>query len=383
MAVVSYGCGRSCNGEKQRPPGKKLETPIAAALFVTNNGSDTLTILDKNTGSRTDVSVDIDRDAHEAPHHLAIDPRTRSAFVALSFPAAPNKAAKKDRHAAHGKGENAGKIVRLSLDTLTIEESGEVDENPGDIVLSHDGRTAVVTHFDLGRAFRGAMAGGNPSSMMASIQLWDTKPLKLREARNLCVAPHGIAITNDDALAIVACYGSDELAIVDMRTLATSRYPLGPSPGLLGAPKYGPYSATLSPDGQGVLVAEQEGQALRVFELATRRFADGSRMMLGARAMLPAYIDAKEAIVPLQAPDGVVRVDLKAQTIAARRVFADGECKSPHVVALDAAGRAFLVCEGDHVAPGSIIELDKQTLASIHVWPVGVYPDGIAFGDDH
>ena len=355
-------------------------------MFVTNNGSDSLTIIDKNTGFRTDVSVDIDQEAHEAPHHLAIDPKTRSAFVALSFPAAPSKTAKKDRHAAHGKGENTGKLVRLSLDTLTIEESGEVDENPGDVVLSPDGRTVLVTHFDLGRAFRGAMAGGNPSTMMASLQLWDAKPLKLREARNLCVAPHGIAVTSDSALAIVACYGSDELAIVDLRTLATSRYPLGPSPGLLGAPKYGPYAAALSPDGLFVLVAEQEGQALRIFDLGARRFVEGSRIMLGARAMMPAYLDATEALVPLQAPDGIVRVNLKDQAIAARRSFsgsATDDCKSPHVAALDTGGRAFLVCEGDHLSPGSVLELDRKTLATVHAWPVGVYPDGIAFGDGH
>ena len=385
IALVSYGCGRTCNGDTPRPVGKKLETPLPAALFVTNNGSDSVTIIDKNTGLRTDVSVDIDNAAHEAPHHLAVDVPSRSVYVALSFPAPagkpPKPNAKKDRHAAHGKGENLGKLVRLSLDTLTIEESGEVDENPGDVILSHDARTILVTHFDLGRAFRGAMAGGNPSAMMASLQLWDPNPLKLRDSRNLCVAPHGIAITNDDNLAIVACYGSDELAIVDLHSLATARYPLGPSPGLLGAPKYGPYSATLSPDGASVLVAEQEGQALRVFDLPGRHFVEGARIPLGARAMIPVYLDANEVVVPLQATDGIVRVHLQDQSIASRRAFTGPECKAPHVAACDAGGRLFLVCEGDHVSPGSVLELDRKTLATLHAWPVGIFPDGIAFGD--
>lgn len=352
--------------------------PLESAVFVTNNGSDSLTIFDKNGSARTEVNLDIDSEAHEAPHHVAVDPKARKAYVALSFPAEPGKT--KDRHAAHGKGENRGKLVRLSLDTLTIEESGEVDENPGDVVLSHDGTKVVVTHFDLGRAFRGAMNGANPSTMMASLQIWDAKPLGLRHARNLCVAPHGIAISKDDALAVVACYGSDELAIIDLRSFATERYPLGPSPGLLGAPKYGPYSATLSPNGIFVLVAEQEGQGLRVFDLRARKFVEGSRMPLGARAMIGVYLTDDVVVVPLQAPDGIVKVNLAGQTLLARRAFAGNECKSPHVTARDAKGRLFLVCEGDHQSPGSVLELDDK-LGTLHSWTVGVYPDGISFGE--
>ena len=35
----------------------------------------------------------------------------------------------------------------------------------------------------------------------------------------------------------------------------------------------------------------------------------------------------------------------------------------------------------DHVASGSVIELDAQSLAVRRRWVVGVYPDGIDFGD--
>jgi hypothetical protein len=44
--------------------------------------------------------------------------------------------------------------------------------------------------------------------------------------------------------------------------------------------------------------------------------------------------------------------------------------------------RAFVVCEGDHVRAGSVIEIDPQSLEIRRRWEVGVYPDGLAFGDE-
>jgi hypothetical protein len=42
----------------------------------------------------------------------------------------------------------------------------------------------------------------------------------------------------------------------------------------------------------------------------------------------------------------------------------------------------YIVCEGDHAGPGKVIEVDPGTLEVVRSWTVGVYPDGIAFGDD-
>jgi len=40
-----------------------------------------------------------------------------------------------------------------------------------------------------------------------------------------------------------------------------------------------------------------------------------------------------------------------------------------------------MVCEGDHTGPGSVLEIDPDSLATKKRWTVGVYPDGIDFGD--
>ena len=228
------------------------------------------------------------------------------------------------------------------------------------------------------------MDGKPTNEMFATLQVWDARSFERIASRPLCVAPHGVATTADGKTALVACYGSDEIALVDSTspTLATARYPLGSSPGVPGAPRYGPYAVTLDPAGLRAVVANLEGAGLRVFDMATKRFVPELDVSLGARAFMPAFVDAHEVIVPLQAPDGLVRVDVDKGTIVAQAAFEQSVCKNPHVVRVAHDHRVYVVCEGDHAAPGAVVEVDPVTLATKRRWQVGVYPDGLAFGDD-
>jgi DNA-binding beta-propeller fold protein YncE len=193
-----------------------------------------------------------------------------------------------------------------------------------------------------------------------------------------------MAITKDDATAFVACYGSDELAVVDLRAdaLSVSRIPLGAQQGVPGVPTYGPYSVTLSPDDSRAIVADLEGQDIRVFDVKTRELPDSGHIAVGARAMMPAFANASTILLPTQSPDGLVRIALDAPKVEKRRAFTKAECGLPHVVRIAKDGRTYLVCEGDHTANGTILELDPVTLETKKSWAVGVYPDGIAFGDE-
>ncbi len=228
-----------------------------------------------------------------------------------------------------------------------------------------------------------AAAGGATSKMFASLQLWDASAMTLVASRPLCVAPHGVVTTRDDKTAFVACYGSDELAVVDLTqpSLPTARYPLGASPGAPGVPTYGPYSATLSPDEKTVVVASLEGMDLRVFDRAKRQFDNDRTVPLGARAFMPAFVDARSIVVPLQGPDGIVRVDLETGKVTARVATAE-TCRAPHVARAASDGRLYVVCEGDHVTAGSVLQVDPSTLATVKRWRTGVYPDAVGFGDE-
>lgn len=342
--------------------------------YVTDSGSDSISVIERDGAGVTTVPVDVDPHAHEAPHHLAIDPESGVAFVALSFPPAPGKGP----HGSHGSGAVKGRLARVALDRVAVTSAVDVDENPGDVILTHDKRRVLVTHFDMKRAMDVAARGGaSPADMFAKLLVIDARTFDLVAARSLCTAPHGIATTRDGRTAFVACYGSDELAVVDLRDrdLATSRVPLGAAPGVPGVPRYGPYSATLSPDERSVVVATLEGHDVRVFDRASRAFV--RTVSLDAKAFMPAFVDDATLVVPTQAPDGLARVDL-AGAIQARVTLPKSDCTLPHVVRVASDGRIYLVCEGDHVGPGTVLEIDRD----LHVkkrWRVGVAPDGIDF----
>lgn len=350
---------------------------VARAAYVTDNGSDEISVIDRDSEAVVSRPVDIDPTAHEAPHHLAVDPRAKRLFVALAFPPPPDDNA--GPHASHGNATTSGKLARLELGTLAVQATVDVDENPGDVVLTHDASKVIVTHFDMKRAMLAAAAGKPPNAMFATLQVWDATTMKKLGSRAICVAPHGVAVTKDDKTAIVACYGSDEIAFVDLASpqLPTSRFVLGATEGLLGAPKYGPYSAEISPDGSTVLVGDLESKDVRFFDMKTHKF--GSPVDLSARAMIGAWLGSASVVVPLQGPDGVVRID--GSTIAKRVAFTKDQCEAPHVAKVASDGRVFVVCEGDHVHPGAVVEIDASTLAIKKRWVVGIYPDGIDFGN--
>lgn len=384
--VALSGCSscKKARADKAGPltPGATITIPRERAAYVTNNGSDTISVIDRDGDTVVTVPVDLDPDAREAPHHLAIDPARKTAFVALAFP--PEPAKKKDPHASHGKASDVGQVARLDLETLAVLEAVDVDENPGDIILTNDRSRILVTHFDMKRAMDVAAKGAaSPATMFARLVVLDAKTMKTLGARPICTAPHGMVTTRDDRTAFIACYGSDELAIVDLSAegFPSTRVPLGASPGVPGVPRYGPYSVALSPDEKIVLVADLEGQDVRVFDRAAKAFVPERTVPLAAKAFMPAFLDDTTVLVPTQAPDGLVRVDLRESRVTGRATLTKRECTLPHAVKVAKDGRVYLVCEGDHKGPGSVLEIDRDTLATKKRWEVGVYPDGIDFGD--
>jgi len=385
LLLAGGGCKRKPEGPGQKAhltAGALVPTPRARAIYVTNNGSDSLSVIDRDGDTVTTVSVDFDPDGREAPHHLALTNDGEEIFVALAFPpeGAPKK--KKDPHGGHGGSEEHGQLARLSASRLAVLETREVDENPGDVVLTHDGTRALVTHYDMKRAMTVAAQGNaSPSTMFARMLVWDTKTFAKVGERPICVAPHGTAVLPDDSAAIVACYGSDELVVVDLTkpSLPVARYPLGNAQGVPGVPRYGPYSVALVPGTSHVLVANLEGKDVRTFDLTARAFEATRTVVLGAKAFMPAAKSATVAYVPLQAPDSLAKIDPATGKILAQVVKSPDECRSPHAFALEGE-RVFVVCEGDHKGPGTVLEVDAETLATKRRWTVGVYPDGLAFG---
>lgn len=351
--------------------------PEGGAGIVTDSLSDTLSLIDLSTGKLFDRRpvgrnpVDID-----GPHHVAISLERGEAFIALSYPVYGDSGP----HAGHGGSRRLGWVQRLSLKDLSLIGEARVEPNPGDIVLSADGRRVVVSHFDLERA---VAAEGDIELARASLAVFDADRLKLPSSGTArfipsCVAPHGMSLTKPDgARAFVACYGEDRLALVDLDADGeVELFDVGPGASF-GAPSYGPYVAALSPDQSYVVVSNLVSKDLRFFDVATKSFDFDRTLQVQGVPMFPAFVaGGTELLLPVQTPDGIVRYDLATGEQLASRAFVGDECRFPHSVEVHGE-QAFVVCEGDKASPGKVVRLEADLSISADA-EVGVFPDAMA-----
>jgi YVTN family beta-propeller protein len=360
---------------------KPLTIPAGGALFTTNSYSDSVSVLDAITGD-TLGTYPVGRDpvTLDGPHHVVVSPLGDAVYVALSYPPANTG---DGPHAAHGSSTRAGYAQKLDINDMHIMGQERVDNNPGEIVISGDGKHVITSHFDLKRAL------ANPTNIdaaRATIAVMDTSTMELTNSPAplripTCVAPHGAVLSQPDgATAYVACYGEDVVAIVDTVKGTVNRVPVAAGVSGFGNPQYGPYSASMSPAGDLVAIGDTASKDVRFLDTATAMMVPARTLpMLGA-PYFPAWsADGKTLVVPMQAPDAIVVVDLDTKAELLYRGFTGDECISPHVVTRMEDGSYALVCEGDHEAPGKVIWLDPLTLATKHSTNVGVYPDALAF----
>lgn len=351
--------------------------PKGGAALVTNSYADTVSVVDLALGApfltrpvgRNPVDLD-------GPHHVAVDPAGKFAFTALSYP----RVNASGPHAAHGSASIPGYVQKLSLTDLSIVGSVRIENNPGDIVMSSDGKRIVVSHFDLERAVenpndiekaRASLAVVDPEGIAPS---GSTKPTFIR----VCVAPHGVVLEAGTSRAFVACYGEDSLAIIDLDqpTGVIERVPVGANVSGFGSPKYGPYALSFDTAGGRVAVSSTQSKDLRFFDVASKAFDEAATVTLVGAPFFTAWsADDQTLFVPTQDPDALVAVRFDA-TEPKAITFDSTTCIKPHVVTRVGAA-LYLVCEGDHASAGSLVVLDEALVVQSST-PLGVYPDAFA-----
>jgi len=341
--------------------------------IVTNNLSDSISLVDlSNNKVVATVPVDLDPVAIDGPHHAVVDPSGEFIYTPFAY---PREGLVSGPHAEHGASAVPGILVKLRANDLSRVGTLTVENNPGDIAMTPDGSRVIVSHFDLLRALEGIKAKKPLADLRAPIVIVDTGTMSRVAAPAPCVASHGIAISNDGKTAYLACYGEDAVGVVDiMNPNNVELIPLGAALSTPPDVTFGPYFVTLT--GSSVLVSETEGKSLRLIDLATKKTT--VRTPLGGAVFGPAATkDGARWIVPVQSPDQLVAVDA-ALAVQKTRPFTADECIKPHQVARHGE-RFLLVCEGDHVKPGKVLEIDPATLDTVRTFDVGVYPDVIAF----
>jgi hypothetical protein len=363
--------------------------PDGGLGIVSNNGSDTLSILDLAAASTIGrVRVGIDPIANDGPHHVAVDPIAGHVFVALAY---PPPGLPSGPHAGHGTSTQPGWVQMLALDDFHEIARTPIATNPGDIILTPDRHRVIVTHFDLQRAIDALRNGRPMTDAYASLWVLDATDLHRIASPDICIAPHGAMVTADSTRVLVACAGQDSLAIVhlDDPGLRTELIPVGPSPSVVPNQAYGPYSVLITQDQQYALVGDLEGKDIRIFNLATNRFESQHAIMTRAATYFGAESnDGTMLYFPTQSPDQIVRVRRADWTIDRAQSLPGAQCQLPHEISRGPDGRFYLVCEtrqnadgspGTRTQPSHVVTFDPDTLGITNVFPVDAYPDRIVF----
>lgn len=350
--------------------------PKSSLAVVTNSASDTISLLDLAANAVVATApIDLDPLANDGPHHAAVDAAGEYLYAPLAYPA---PAGDLGPHAQHGASQIPGVLVKLRVrDLARVGEVG-VESNPGDVLLTPDGARVVVTHFDLARAINGLGIGRPLAELRSPVVIVDAATMTKIASPAPCVAAHGMATSADGKRLYLACYGEDAIAVLDLDapTAPAELWPLGPTPSVPPDVAFGPYFVTLTPAGDALVVSETEGKSLNVVELATKK--SRARVPLDGAVFGPAAsADGATWIVPVQGQDRLVAVDAATWTVTKSRPYTKAECEKPHQVVRHGA-RWFVVCEGDHVAPGRVLEVDPGTLETLRAFEVGAYPDVFA-----
>ncbi len=354
--------------------------PESAGL-VTNSLSDTLSVLD--LGSMEVLAtrpvgrnpVDID-----GPHHVAVDEVDGHAYIALSYPASQTVLGP---HGTHGSSISYGWVQKLRLDDLSVVSQLRVKPNPGDILMSPDRKFIVVSHFDLQRAI------DHPDDLgkaRASVAVIDRATFGEPGAKPVfvttCVAAHGMVFGPGGEL-YVACYGEDTVAVLDLtqEDLVPTFLELGDGAGTFGAPNYGPYALTLSPDGSWLVVSNTVSNDLRFIDTTTGLVDSSRTLFTNAAPFFPTFANNGDTLaVVTQQPDTLRLVDMAGELDDEVKTFLGDECPLPHVVTtetrLSGDEEFVVVCEGDKKSNGRVVRLSKG-LEILGAVEVGVYPDAI------
>lgn len=369
---------------------------LSGRLVSTNNGDDTLTVIDPVARIVLGrVPVGLNPVELEGPHHLAADPLGAAVYVNLSEAVTGSGSGP---HGAHGTGEVPGYALKLEPVGGRMLGFTRVDPNPGDNVLTPDGATLAVTHYDLLK-WQQAVTAGDIRLADSNLVLVDTAAMEVSARVPLCPLAHGARLSADGRTLFASC-ATDELAEVRLseRPLAVRRTLLPGRSEQLACSRC-PYAVSVAPDGMvwvsslGPRNGSSGGGGVDVYDPAAQRFDPARSVTLCGRALFAAFGRVPgsagdfRVYVPEQGcagfPADAVRVYQPggpgvAPTEVAQIPLSLSQCLNAHMLTISDDGRtAQLICEGDHRGAGSIVFLNLETSTVVSTATIGVFPDGL------
>lgn len=386
-ALVSTGCGQAV----KFPANGNWPAPVVPAFVhqarfaVTDNLSDQLSYVDPTTPRLLgNVPVGDNPVELEGPHHLAASADGRFIYYNLSN-YVPGTGS--GPHGSHGNGSVPGSLVKLDAATQQKVAEVLVDRSPGDVVLSTDGKTAYVSHYDLLRLQAALVSGmGLPESAYSAVAVVDTDTMTRLSLTPVCPTAHGEGLSADGRTLYVTCANSDQLAVVDVTDRAhpsvTARVAVGPTPGTLDIPSYSPYALTVSPSDGTVWVSNNKSGDVRVFDPGTMQMVGSKTVALNGVAMFGAFLpDGRTVYVPHQGSNDQLHA-IDTQSLVARALpLPTSACLNAHAFVLGPDRvHGLVVCEGDHrTRPGSIVWINVLAFSVDGFVNVGMFSDGAAY----
>ncbi|MFP2909696.1 YncE family protein [Pyxidicoccus sp. 3LFB2] len=354
-------------------------------ILITNSLDDTLSLIELDTVGTPGfkelarVPVGLNPVELEGPHHTAVAPDGAFYYVGISnyVPGGGS-----GPHGTHGSGSEDGYCLKLDARDNRLVGSVRVDPNPGDVIVSRDGRTLYQTHFDTLKIAEVARRGGTETEMVARLAIIDAETMTRKAMVPVCPAPHAVRLSADERTAYVACW-SDEVAVVDLTTSppGVQRVKVALNAGTAVSPRHEPYALTLSPTTGEAWVSSMASRQVQVLNPTTRTM-DATRTVQGLRGppMFGAFTsDGRTLYLPYQLGDGLLVIDPATGTVRSEVDLASAGCLNAHQVTLTPDERhGLVVCEGDHQGPGTLHAVDLAEGAVVGTVRVGIFPDSVS-----
>lgn len=314
---------------------------VAAKLFVANEGSNNLTVVDA-VSYKVLATVPVGRD----PHNVQVSPDGKRAWVTSEGEARQGAGDHKGGHEAQAE---RGALWAVDTETYAVVAKIPVGRHPAHVVLAPDGRRAYVTN------------GGDNTLSVVDVQAGNT-------VRTIPVGefPHGLRISPDGREAYVANLKGGSVSVLDTVTMTeVARLSVGRAPAQTG----------FAPDGRTAFVSLSGEDRVALIDRVSRKVV--SKVAVGSGPIqVHASLDGRWLLVANQGtrqrPGTTVSViDLGSGQVV--RTLTTG--RGAHGVAVGADGsRAFVT----NIYQNTVSVIDLAAMKVVASVAVGKEPNGIS-----
>jgi DNA-binding beta-propeller fold protein YncE len=349
-------------------------------MLTTNQGDGTMSVVEPATGKFVGPLFQPIVQPHnmEMVHELSTDPNGKFFVVGLM------EMDPSEQDLINSANEMAmmisvipGYLLKLSHQDGSLIGKVQVDPNPGDNLLSPDGKVAYVSHYDLHLVQTGA--SGPVRGMDSRLWAIDTDTMTAISSIPICAAAHVLESPESGNPVYATCL-ADEVAVVDVTDPAhMSVIRVQEAPGTPEVPtsaSFAPFALQVSPHDGSVWVSNFTSKDVRVMDVSTQPPAFKEILPINATPVFMTFNRAGDlAYLAHKSPDGITVFDGLKRTILGDHPLQAPDCINPHQVVLsDDEKSAYVLCEGDHNSDGQYAIVDLATWGVTHSTRIGIYP---------